>query len=521
MIPEVTAALSVLSRHPERITGIGRGIEREALRIQKNGQLSQQDHPAALGSALTHHWIITDFAEALLEFVTPVEKQVEPLLSFMSDLHRFAVSVIGEERLWPLSMPAKLADSNNIQLAKYGCSNIGQMKHIYRQGLKHRYGALMQIIAGIHYNFSLPDAFWAQGATDLTEAELQSRRSAGYLSLIRNYYRFGWLIPYLFGASPAVSENFVTANTRSLSLQGGEHGSFWLPFATSLRLSDLGYTNKSQRDLAMGFNSLDEYLAGLKRAIKTPSTDYAKLGILGADGERIQLNTNLLQIENELYAPIRPKRVTAAGEAPSEALLRAGIEYIEVRSLDINPFSPIGMSKEQVHLLDCFLIWCALADSPEMTPEQQQINQQNWQKVILEGRKPGLMLTDSHTGAAIELESTLAQLFTDFQVIAELLDATQNSDKAYQHSLLQLAEMVQHPDKTYSGRLLPMIQAQGMDKVGLNLAENYRQQLISEPMQILSYNELTAAALRSIEKQRQLEEMDEEDLTTFLAKRNG
>lgn len=520
MIPDVTVALSVLSQYPERLSGIGRGIEREVLRIQKNGQLSNQDHPAALGSALTHDWIITDFAETLLEFVTPVENQVEALLSFLSDLHHFTFSAIGEERLWPMSMPAKLNDINSIQLAKYGSSNIGQMKHIYRQGLKHRYGALMQIIAGIHYNFSLPEAFWQHGEENLTNAELQSRRSSGYLRLIRNYYRYGWLIPYLFGASPAVSADFILSKTPTLPLQSDQQGNHWLPFATSLRLSDLGYTNKSQRDIVVGFNSLDDYLAGLKRAINTPSTEYTNLGIRDVHGNRIQLNTNLLQIENEFYAAIRPKRVTDPGEAPSDALLRAGIEYIEVRSLDINPFSPIGISREQIHLLDCFLIWCAIADSPEMTAQQQLINQQNWQRVVLEGRKPGLRLTDSLSGQAIELASTLEQLFAQFAAIAKLLD--EHHDAAgYHSSIMQLAEMVKQPDKTYSGRLLPMIQAHGMDKLGRILADDYRNQLMSVPLQILSEAALRKAAIQSIEKQSELEKMDGEDFETFLAKRNG
>lgn len=295
---------------------------------------------------------------------------------------------------------------------------MGRLKTLYREGLKNRYGALMQTISGVHYNFSLPMAFW-QAKCGVEDAESGKEAiSAGYFRSIRNYYRFGWVIPYLFGASPAICSSFLQGKPTTLPFEETGNGMYYLPYATSLRLSDLGYTNKSQSNLGITFNDLHEYVAGLKRAIKTPSEEYAKIG-LQKDGKYLQINSNILQIENELYAPIRPKRVTRRGETPSDALLRGGIEYIEVRSLDINPFSPIGVDAQQVRFLDLFMVWCALADAPEMSSDELLCTRTNWNRVILEGRKPGLTLGIGCESAQFPLAQVGKDLFRDLRRVAQ------------------------------------------------------------------------------------------------------
>ncbi len=313
MIPDVSQALAWLEKNPQALQGIQRGLERETLRVNADGSLATTGHPQALGSALTHKWITTDFAEALLEFITPVDGDIQHMLTFMRDVHRYTARQLGDERMWPLSMPCYIAPGQDIELAQYGTSNIGRLKTLYREGLKNRYGALMQTISGVHYNFSLPMAFW-QAKCGVDDAESGKEAiSAGYFRSIRNYYRFGWVIPYLFGASPAICSSFLQGKPTTLPFEKAENGMYYLPYATSLRLSDLGYTNKSQSNLGITFNDLHEYVAGLKRAIKTPSEEYARIG-LEKDGKHLQINSNILQIENELYAPIRPKRVTRSGE---------------------------------------------------------------------------------------------------------------------------------------------------------------------------------------------------------------
>ncbi|ELY5929111.1 glutamate--cysteine ligase [Cronobacter turicensis] len=516
MIPDVSQALAWLTEHPEALKGIRRGLERETLRVTPDGELATTGHPESLGSALTHKWITTDFAEALLEFITPVDGDIDHMLTVMRDIHRHTARALGDERMWPLSMPCYIKEGQDIELAQYGTSNIGRFKTLYRSGLKNRYGALMQTISGVHYNFSLPLAFW-QAKCQVEDAETGKEAiSAGYFRLIRNYYRFGWVIPYLFGASPAICSSFLQGKPTKLPFEKTDCGMYYLPYATSLRLSDLGYTNKSQSNLGITFNDLHSYVAGLKRAIKTPSEEYAKLG-LKKDGEYLQINTNILQIENELYAPIRPKRVTRDGESPSDALLRGGIEYIEVRSLDINPFSPIGVDENQVRFLDLFMVWCALADAPEMSSDELLCTRANWNRVILEGRKPGLTLGIGCETAQFPLEKVGKDLFRDLRRVAQTLDSIHGGQE-YQQVCDRLVACFDDPELTYSARILRSMIENGIGGTGRMLADNYRTMLREEPLQTLHEEDFRQEQAASLARQREIEAADTEPFDKWLTK---
>ena len=516
MIPDVSQALAWLEKHPQALQGIQRGLERETLRVNADGTLATTGHPLALGSALTHKWITTDFAEALLEFITPVDGDFEPMLTFMRDVHRYTARQLGDERMWPLSMPCYIAPGQDIELAQYGTSNVGRLKTLYREGLKNRYGALMQTISGVHYNFSLPMAFW-QAKCGVEDVESGKEAiSAGYFRSIRNYYRFGWVIPYLFGASPAICSSFLQGKPTTLPFEEAGNGMYYLPYATSLRLSDLGYTNKSQSNLGITFNDLHEYVAGLKRAIKTPSEEYAKIG-LQKDGKYLQINSNILQIENELYAPIRPKRVTRRGETPSDALLRGGIEYIEVRSLDINPFSPIGVDAQQVRFLDLFMVWCALADAPEMSSDELLCTRTNWNRVILEGRKPGLTLGIGCESAQFPLAQVGKDLFRDLRRVAQTLDSI-HGGQAYQQVCDELLACFDDPELTFSARILRSMIEEGIGGTGRALADRYRTQLREEPLEILSEADFIAEREASVARQKKVEAEDSEPFEALLAR---
>lgn len=518
LIPDVSQALAWLEKHPDALQGIRRGLERETLRVTPEGQLAETGHPETLGSALTHQWITTDFAEALLEFITPVDGDIDHMLAVLRDIHRHVARKLGDERMWPLSMPCYIADDKNIELAQYGRSNIGRLKTLYREGLKNRYGALMQTISGVHYNFSLPLAFWQAKCGVKDSDSGKAAISAGYFRLIRNYYRFGWVIPYLFGASPAICASFLQGKPTTLPFEKTDCGMYYLPYATSLRLSDLGYTNKSQSNLGITFNDLETYVAGLKRAIKTPSEEYAKIGLMDGD-KHLQINTNILQIENELYAPIRPKRVTRKGETPSDALMRGGIEYIEVRSLDINPFSATGVDEQQVRFLDLFMIWCVLADAPEMSSDELQCTRKNWNRVILEGRKPGLTLGIGCETAQHPLEKVGKDLFRDLLTVAHTLDGMAGN-RQYQEVCEQLVECFDNPELTYSARILNSMIDKGIGGTGLALADQYRSQLREEPYEVLSEADFAKERDESWERQRAIEAADTESFEEFLAKQS-
>ncbi|WVD72315.1 glutamate--cysteine ligase [Orbus wheelerorum] len=506
LIPDVSKALLWLEKHYTILEGIQRGLERETLRILPDGTLSKTPFPTEIGRALTHPWITTDFAESMLEFITPVNTNIDYMLTFLRDLHRYANVNINNELMWPLSMPCFVAKEADIILAQYGSSNEGLFKTLYREGLKNRYGAMMQTISGVHYNFSLPMAFW-QARDGIKNAEEGADIiSEGYLRITRNYYRFGWVIPYLFGASPSVCGSFIKDPEKLKEFNKQTNGSCYLPYATSLRLSDIGYTNNAQKQLGITFNKLDTYVEGIRKATHTKSTEFSQLGIK-VDGKYRQINDNILQIENEFYAPIRPKRVPKKDETPSAALLRGGIEYIEVRSLDINPFSPIGITEEQIRFVDLFLIWCALAPAPEMSSEELQCSKVNWNRVIMEGRKPGQIISMGCESYQQPLAKVGHDLFSDLLRVADVLDHN-DPQKRYRKVCERLDTMFDNPELTLSARTLQAISDMGTSTFGLALAKQYKQQLNAEPLQVLTESDFAYQKNQSIAKQ-QLKEQNQ------------
>jgi len=448
----------VSSGNHQLLKGALHGIEKEGLRVSPAGELAQTDHPIGLGSALTNGHITTDYSESLLEFITPVFERPEDALSYLSDLHRFSYQHLEDELIWGGSMPCHIHDAASIPIARYGSSNVGQLKHIYRVGLEHRYGKMMQTIAGIHYNFSLPDDFWAalqaqQGDT----GSLQAFRSASYFRLIRNFRRHSWLLLYLFGASPALCDSFLEGKPHNL-----EHlhdHTLYLPYATSLRMSDLGYSNKAQSTLNICFNHLNTYTHSLHRAIHTSYPAYEKLGVK-VDGQYRQLNTNILQIENEYYSDIRPKRVTKSGEKPLHALQQRGVEYIEVRNTDINPFMPIGIDAEQARFLDAFLISCLLVSDEEISDQECELISDNMEKVITRGREPGITLeTASGEMLLRDAGNEVLSWVTETAEVLDLLHGTQDYKKAIDSQQSKLDDV----SKTPSAQVLKALMDTGLN----------------------------------------------------------
>lgn len=504
------------SINPQAVSGILHGIERETLRVQQDGKLALTPHPTALGSALTHPWITTDFSESLLEFITPVSNNIDTTLAQLADIHRFTSRNIGDEQFWAASMPCFIASQHTIPFAQYGSSNVGRMKTLYRKGLHNRYGSMMQAISGVHFNFSLPHSFWQQYQQLLGQSgELQSFISEQYLALIRNYKRYVWLIVYLFGASPAMCKSFLEGRSSRYAFQPLGKGSLYLPYATSLRMSDLGYTNSAQSSLNVTYNSLEEYISGLHAAISMPSEEYRNIGVK-VDGEYQQLNANVLQIENEFYSTIRPKRTTESGERPTCALAKRGIEYIEVRALDVNPFSPVGITAEQMHFLDVFLLYCLFNDSPALSAAEQAVTEQNLKKVVTDGRRNNLELLQ-HNQPRL-MQDWAEELFADMMPIAAHLD-TANGSTGYSRALKQFYLSLLDPAQTFSGQLLNQLLAAQQDngRFTLQLSAQYRQQLIQEPYQFYSEQQFVAAAEQSLQRQHDIEQQDSISFEQYIA----
>ncbi|NQZ86447.1 MAG: glutamate--cysteine ligase [Colwellia sp.] len=502
--------------HLSSLTGIGRGIEREGLRVLPEGRLSLKPHYKSLGSALTHPYITTDYSETLLEFITPVSFDAETTIAQLQDIQKYTLSQIDGELLWPMSMPCFVDDEDAILLADYGSSNVGLMKTAYRQGLKNRYGSMMQVISGIHFNFSFSQNFWqSMQQISSSNAPINDFISEKYFSLLRNYKRYCWLIPYLYGSSPAICSSFLKNKTTSLPFKKSTSGYMYLEYATSLRMSDLGYTNSEQSSLQICYNDLDGYLDGVQNAINLPSEKFAALGVK-VDGKYQQLNSNILQIENELYAPIRPKQVAKTGEKPSEALRNRGVEYIEVRALDVNPFSDTGISIEQVYFLDIFITYCALADSPLFNCEQQQNCDANMDEVVVRGRDPQLLLNDN--GCDKSVKDWGIEIFSEMGKVAKLLDNAHGGDK-YTQALLNEHEKLTDPSLTPSAKLLDCVvnQDQSLTKIALQQAQEYRQKSLDSDYQIYSEAYFAEAAVKSLEEQKAIEDADQLDFDTFLS----
>ncbi len=500
-----------------RLGRLRRGIEKEGLRVDAAGRIAQTPHPAELGSKLTHPHITTDYSEALLEYITPVYCRPEDALDFLADLHRFSYRHLGEELIWPASMPARLDGNDSVPIADYGASNVGRMKHVYRRGLDVRYGRIMQAIAGVHYNVSLPDDFFARLRELDGEGEtaMQDYRSSRYFGLIRNFRRHSWLLLYLFGASPAVDRSFLPEGRVPEGLRPHGRDTLVAPHATSLRMSDLGYQNKVQSQLKICFNSLSNYVNTLRHAISTPWPDYQARGVRDGDTWH-QLNANILQIENEYYSDIRPKRVARHDETPSQALEARGVEYIEVRCLDLDPFDALGIDATQSRFLDTFLMWCLLAESPWISDEECEHLDDNRRLVVSRGRDPELRL--DHHGRKRGIADWGGEIFAELEGVAGLLDRMEEGTP-HAEAIAALAPRLDDPALTPSGRLLARLEASGEEfvEVVLDLARTQAARLREEPIDRAREALFDQLVETSHQQQGDIEDADIDGFGDFLA----
>ena len=505
------------------LTGIGRGIEREALRVLPEGKLSEHGHYSNLGSALTHNEITTDYSETLLEFITPVSYSPEDAIAQLQDIQKYTFANIDGELLWPMSMPCFVDDADKVQLAQYGDSNIGKMKTVYRQGLKNRYGSMMQVIAGIHFNFSFSQDFWkvVQGLqTQNSEQALNDFISERYFSILRNYKHYCWIIPYLYGSSPALCDSFLQGKTPELPFKKSPSGALYLEYATSLRMSDLGYTSSEQSSLKICYNNLHDYVDGVQHAIGLKSEKFADIGVK-VNGKYQQLNTNVLQIENELYAPIRPKQVIKSGEKPSQALRERGVEYIEVRALDVNPFVDTGISVEQIYFLDIFITYCAFVDNKKLDCNLQEHYEDNMNNVVLRGRDPQLLLADANCQGEVNLKSIATwgnELFDEMAQVASLLDKAYQTTN-YTDSIARERAKINDATLTPSAKILSLMidQSHSLSKYSLAQAAKYRDETLARDYQFYSQQYFIDGAEKSHQAQRDIEASDVLSFDDFLA----
>jgi len=504
--------LRALGQAPDVLRGLRRGIEKESLRVLPDGTLSPRPHPDRLGSPLTHPQTTTDFAEAQLELITDVRDSPEGAIDQLADVHRFVYRGIGEELLWTASMPCVLGNDDEIPVGQYGSSNIAKAKTVYRLGLGNRYGRLMQTISGIHYNFSVPEAFWPVLAAAAGEEPTPEFRTRSYFALIRNFRRYSWLLLYLFGASPVLCKSFVKG--RSHPLETFDEGSLYLPHATCLRMGRLGYQSDAQSELHISYNCLDQYAASMREALTRSYPAYEKIGVK-VDGEYRQLNTTLLQIENEFYGTIRPKQPVHPGERPLHALTERGVEYVEVRCLDLNPFLQVGIDVPQMRFLDTFLLFCMLAPSPPDSEEESRIMGENQLLVVEQGRRPGLELAGN--GGTVSREDWSRDILDGCRPLAELLDRAHGGSD-YSHAWQEQSHKSADPALTPSARMLDIMASQGIPffRFALNQSIAHKGFFDEHPLLPEQLARYEAEARESLAAQARMEAAETESFDDFL-----
>jgi glutamate--cysteine ligase len=496
------------------------GLEKESLRVLPEGGIAQTLHPLDWGSPLTNPQITTDFSEALTELVTPPCDSVAEVIQSLDDIQNFIYRSLDNEILWATSMPCVVAGETSIPLARYGSSNAAQMKTAYRRGLGLRYGRAMQVIAGVHYNYSFSDKFWQRYQQLLkNESPLQDFISEQYMSLIRNLLRYGWLVPYLFGASPAVCKSFL--NGQRTMLQEFNSNTYFEPYATSLRLGDIGYQNNKE-DLAgikACYDSLDAYVESMQCAINTPYPGYEEIGVK-VNGEYQQLNTNILQIENEYYSTVRPKQILQGDEKPSTALRKRGIAYVELRSVDVNAFDPHGINSDQLHFFEVFMLFCLLEESPVLDQNDLNAIDQNLLLVAHQGRKPGLDLQRVNAEKALQavsLQDWASELCNKMKPVASLLDRANHCENYFSSVKSQIASVFD-PDLTPSARMLAEMKEkdEGFFHHAQRMSKHHYQYYKTHALSQDKIKFFEKLASDSLEKQKQIEADDSISFDDYL-----
>jgi glutamate--cysteine ligase len=501
----------------QKLTRTFKGIEKESLRVDEGGCLSQKGHPESLGSALTHSSITTDYSEALLEFITEPTEDTQQLLHELEITQHFTYQNLpAGENLWVASMPCMLTEDKDVPVAVFGTSNIGKMKTVYRLGLGERYGRSMQTIAGIHYNFSLGDEFWdfwhkQEGGSE----SLQDYKNRRHFDLIRNFRCNFWLLLYLFGASPAVCRSFVKDRAHELQVFGADEHTLYLPYATSLRMGGLGYQSSAQSSLVVSYNDMDSYLRTLCGAITQPYQEYVDKGLFGSNGEQHQLNTSLLQIENEFYSTIRPKRTARSGETALGALNNRGVEYIEVRCVDLNPYEPLGFNEEQLYFLDVFLLYCLLSPSPETNDATYLRELENQRLMVSRGRDPEMKL-HSEIGEQSPKQWGEALLGV-MELAAGLLDRSYETTR-YSDSVAAQRPKLADPELTPSATILADMQRDDKSffRFAMDLSQTQTQSYKKKPLVEEVSARFQQQAQESLDEKNRLEAEPQDPFSDFL-----
>ena len=425
---------------PEEILEGNFGLEKEGLRINKKGELSLTPHPKSFGNKLTNPFITTDFSESQVEIVTPTFKSINDVyqcLSFLVDIVN--TSIPDDEFIWNQSIPCILPEDDKIPLAYYEGKK-GEESRNYRIKLAKKYGTKKQMISGIHYNFSFKEENIEKLYDKLNpELSYKNFKNEVYLKVVRNYLRYKWLIIYLTGCSVACHSSFTEECLQLMKLDDN-NGGFYSNQGPSFRNSKIGYKNLEA--LFPRYDSINNFVDDVNT--------YIKKGILSE--------------AKELYTQIRLKPTN-----PSEyldSLKEDGILYLEVRSIDINPFDKCGISKEDMEFVHLFIIYLLLKNESEYNYWQQEglLNEE----LVAESafNQDTRLLKD---GKKIQLSVWASE------IIDEISDMNNYLNLGKSEIIKNINDRISNPEKNYGKELIKIIENKGFIESNLSIAINNKE----------------------------------------------
>ena len=427
------------------------GIEREALRLDKNGYLAKSDHPEEFGDKAHNPYITTDFSESQIEVITPALSDIKETYDFTRALYDIVAMEIGDEYLWPDSMPCIIPDDKDIPVAKF--DNNSKEAQEYREKLLLKYGGKKQLISGIHYNFSFDESIIEKLYEDSKrKLSYKEFKNSIYLKVARNYLRYRWLIVYLLGAAPIVHESFI--DSCKCPLKEVNHSEYSSLGAISHRNGKCGYKNKV--DLFPSYNSVNEYLESIDRYIKD----------------------ELIENYKELYSQVRLKPSDTKNF--KESLLNDGIRYLEYRTIDINPFEKGGISLDDLKFLQVFNIYL-------LTKEESEF--ENWQEEALENQQ----LIAVHGIDNIELKhdgKCINRIDFGLEILNEVMGINNELNLGFEDVIKDMIDKVKDSKLTYAYKITQKINEEGYINTFLSLAKGYKESAYKNRFKLEGYEDL-------------------------------
>ena len=432
------------------------GLEKENVRVTESGNLALTPHPKAFGDREKNAYIKTDFSESQLEMVTPVCNTLEEVYSFICNLNKVVSLEIMKngEFLWPQSNPPILPREEEIPIAKLS----NREDELYRENLSYKYGKKKQVISGIHYNFSFKEEFIKLLYKELkVEKDFREFKDDIYLRMARNFQKYHWLLIYLTGASPVFHESYIDEIKKDGEILGED--SYYIKDDTSLRNSSYGYKNK--KDYYVSYNSIGEYASDIKNLVK--------------DKE--------IQSIKEYYNPIRLKSL--GSEDMLESLLHKGIDYLEVRLLDLDPLSIQGVSKETLYLVHLFMIYTLLKENKEITYKDQEEFFKNHDMVALKGRNEDAVIHEN--GVPVLLKDKGREILSEMDEIVEILFS---NNEEFKNVIKRALEKINNPHDIISEKLIKDIKEEGYINFHMRLAKEYLNNFKNKEFNLVGYEDL-------------------------------